>query len=100
MKRIMILGSAGSGKSTLAKQLNAITGIEVVHLDTLYWKSGWIEASKEEFELEHRKRIQKESWIIDGNYRKTIDERLFLADTVIFIDMPRLLCIFRAIKRT
>ncbi|WP_069649950.1 DNA topology modulation protein [Caloranaerobacter ferrireducens] len=99
MKKILILGSAGSGKSTLAKRLGEITGIDVLHLDTIHWKPGWIEAPREEFLSKLKAFLEKDSWIIDGNYRSTLDMRLELADTVIFIDMSRLFCIYRAIKR-
>ena len=68
MKRIMILGSAGSGKSTLARIIGEVTGIEVLHLDTLFWKPGWVETPKEKFVEAVRNHILKDSWITDGNY--------------------------------
>jgi len=40
MRRVAIVGSAGAGKSALARQLGAILGVEVVHLDALFWKPG------------------------------------------------------------
>jgi adenylate kinase family enzyme len=36
MHRVAIIGSAGSGKSTLARRLGEITGLPVVHIDTLF----------------------------------------------------------------
>ncbi|WP_223265352.1 hypothetical protein [Nostoc sp. 'Peltigera membranacea cyanobiont' 210A] len=36
---------------------------------------------------------------MDGNYSGTLDVRLPVADTVIFLDFPRLLCLSRVIKR-
>lgn len=36
---------------------------------------------------------------MDGNYSGTLDVRLSVADTVIFLDFPRLLCLSRVIKR-
>ncbi|MEZ4586890.1 MAG: isopentenyl transferase family protein [Gemmatimonadales bacterium] len=42
MRRILILGSGGSGKTTLALQVSETTGHPVVHLDSLYWKAGWV----------------------------------------------------------
>ncbi|MGJ5629137.1 hypothetical protein [Nostoc sp. CALU 1950] len=36
---------------------------------------------------------------MDGNYSATLDIRLSVADTVIFLDFPRLLCLSRVIKR-
>lgn len=36
---------------------------------------------------------------MDGNYSGTLDVRLEACDTVIFLDMPRLLCLWRLLKR-
>ncbi len=38
MKKIMLIGSGGAGKSTLARKLGVKLGIDVYHLDTLFWK--------------------------------------------------------------
>ena len=43
--------------------------------------------------------VKKEGWIIDGNYGGTMDIRLNAADTIIFLDIPRTICIYRAFKR-
>ncbi|MDL2203738.1 hypothetical protein QQF51_13830 [Brucella intermedia] len=48
MKRIMIIGGAGSGKSSLARALGDITGLPVVHIDTLYWQPGWVMQPRDE----------------------------------------------------
>ena len=42
-RRILVIGAGGSGKSTLASRLGETLGVEVIHLDQHYWKSGWIE---------------------------------------------------------
>jgi adenylate kinase family enzyme len=99
MKRILIIGSGGAGKSTLAKQLGDRLQIDVVHLDALYWKPGWVETPKLEWQERVESLIQQEAWIIDGNYSSTIDVRLPASDTVIFLDFPRWLCLWRVIKR-
>lgn len=99
MKRIMIIGSGGAGKSTLARRLSEILNLEVVHLDRLFWKPGWIAVSKDEQKNIQNELVKKESWIIDGNYGGTLDIRLNAADTIIFLDFPRLLCVYRVIKR-
>ena len=41
MRRIAIVGCGGSGKSSLARELSSRTGIEVTHLDALYWDAEW-----------------------------------------------------------
>lgn len=49
MKHIAIIVCSGAGKSTFARELGAITGLEVIHLDRLYWKPGWVETPKDEW---------------------------------------------------
>lgn len=100
MKRILIIGSGGAGKSTLARKLGEATGIEVVHLDKLYWQSGWREPDKTEWRKTALKpELEKDSWIMDGNFGSSLEMRLMYADTVIFLDLPRTLCVRRILKR-
>jgi adenylate kinase family enzyme len=100
MQRVMIVGSAGSGKSTLGRRLGATLGLPVVHLDTLYWRPGWVEPSQEEWREQVRLAVQPEAWVIDGNYSATMDLRFERADTVIFLDIPRRACLYRVLKRS
>lgn len=99
MKKIAIIGSGGSGKSTLARRLGEILKIEVHHLDALFWNPGWIGTAKEEQTIVQSKLVENESWIFDGNYGGTMDIRLNKADTIIFLDIPRSICVYRVIKR-
>ena len=95
MKRILIIGSPGSGKSTLAGRISAKLDIPCVYLDRIFWKPNWIETPKEEFDRLVQIELEKESWIIDGNYKRTLSHRLKYADTVIWLDYPRLICVWR-----
>lgn len=99
MKKVAVIGSGGAGKSTFSRQLSERTGISVYHLDALFWKPNWVMTPKEEQREMQRQLIREESWIIDGNYGGTMEVRLQAADTVIFLDMPRTLCLYRAFKR-
>ncbi|QQE80495.1 DNA topology modulation protein [Alicyclobacillus sp. SO9] len=99
MNRIAIIGSPGAGKSTFARLLGDLTGIEVFHLDGLFWNPGWVETPRAAWIQLQEKLVQRPSWIIDGNYGSTMDIRIQAADTVIFLDFPRYICLWRAIKR-
>jgi adenylate kinase family enzyme len=99
MKKILVIGSGGSGKSTFSKRLGEALGIEVIHLDRLYWKSGWVETPKDEWRARVEELTGREAWIMDGNYSGTLDIRLEACDTVVFLDVPRLVCTWRALKR-
>ena len=97
--RILVIGCCGSGKSTLSKQLGAILHLPVVHLDQLYWRPGWVEASAEEFDRKLALELQKEQWIMDGNFSRTLPLRLKRADMVVFLDFPAVRCVWGVIKR-
>lgn len=99
MERIMIIGCGGSGKSTLARELGEKTGLPVVHLDKLFWRSGWVNVSREEFDLLHREAIFRDKWIIDGNFDRTMAERIKRCDTVVYLDFSRFACLMGVAKR-
>jgi len=99
MRKILIIGSGGAGKSTLARQLCSILDLPVIHLDAAYWNASWNPTPQPEWQEIVARLVQQESWIMDGNYSSTMDLRLSIADTVIFLDLPRWLCLWRVIKR-
>ncbi len=99
MKKLLVVGSGGAGKSTFSKRLGEKTGIEVVHLDMLYWRAGWIEPPKDEWRQTVENLLAKDEWIMDGNFGGTMEMRLAACDTAIFLDLPRTVCLYRILKR-
>lgn len=100
LRRIVLIGSGGSGKSTLARRLGGILGLEVVHLDALYWHPGWTETPRQEWRRVQETLVARDAWILDGNYGGTLDLRLAAADTVVLLDLPRWTCLRRTLLRT
>lgn len=98
-KKIILIGSGGAGKSTFARALGEALGLPVHHLDALFWHPGWVETPRPDWTAAQEKLCAGDRWIIDGNYGATMDLRLSAADTVIFLDLPRWLCLYRALKR-
>ena len=99
MERVMIIGCSGSGKSTLARKLGEKTGLPVVHLDRIWWKPGWVESSREEFDEKLLREIERPRWIMDGNYSRTMPQRFVRCDMVIYLDFNRVKCLWGVIKR-
>ena len=99
MERIIIIGCGGAGKSTLARQLGEKLDLPVVHLDKLFWRPNWISVSQEEFDELHRRELAKETWILDGNFNRTMPERIARCDTVIYLDFSRFACLMGVAKR-
>jgi adenylate kinase family enzyme len=99
MRRVLVIGSAGAGKSTFAARLAERTGLPLVHLDAIYWAPGWIKTPKEEWSRTVDGLLARDAWILDGNYAGTMDRRLAACDTAVFLDLPRTVCLWRAVKR-
>jgi adenylate kinase family enzyme len=99
MERILIIGCGGAGKSTMARQLGDKLQIPVVHLDKLFWKPGWVESSREEIDAKIMAEMAKPQWIMDGNYNRTLEERMRHCDTIIYLDFSRFACLMGVLKR-
>ncbi|MEM7318225.1 MAG: AAA family ATPase [Pseudomonadota bacterium] len=99
MQRVMIVGGPGSGKSTLARQLGARTGLPVFHMDHIHWMAGWTERPKPEKIALAREVEARPAWIFEGGLSATYDTRAARADTLIWLDLPVGLRMWRVTKR-
>jgi adenylate kinase family enzyme len=99
MRKILDIGPGGAGKSNFANRLGELLSIEGLHLDKFSWRSGWIETPKHEWLKTVDALLKRDSWIMDGNYSATLDVRLEACDTVIFLDLARVVCLWRVLKR-
>lgn len=93
MQRIAVIGSGGAGKSVFAQRLGQLCDIDVIHLDALYWRGDWEPCPPGEWRALQEELVQRERWIMDGNYGATMNVRLAAADTVIFLDVARRTCL-------
>lgn len=100
MRKIVVLGCGGAGKSTFSRALGARLGLPVTHLDRLFWQPGWQATEEQAWREIQRGLVAGDAWVLDGNYAGTLDVRLAAADTVIFLDFPRRICLTRVIRRT
>ena len=99
VQRIAIVGSGGAGKSMLARQIGAIAGLPVVHLDHHYWSPGWVPMPDGEWARHQLELLAGDRWVVDGNYAATLELRAERADTIVFLDLPRRVCLARAVRR-
>lgn len=99
MRRVLVIGSGGAGKSTLAARLAARTGLPAIHLDAFHWRAGWEPTPPDEWARRVGALLSQPEWVMDGNYGGTLDARLAACDTVIFLDVPRRVCLWRVIRR-
>jgi adenylate kinase family enzyme len=73
--------------------------LPLVHMDQLGWQAGWVETEKAELNARLAEVVAGEEWLIEGNYGSTLTPRLERADTVIYLDFPIRLCLWRLAKR-
>ena len=93
MKKVIVIGCPGSGKSTFARALHSKTGIPLYHLDMMYWNADKTTVEKSVFLERLSAVLEKDVWIIDGNYGSTMELRMAACDTVIFLDYPLHVCL-------
>ena len=92
MKRVLVIGCPGAGKSTFARKLRDLTGLPLYYLDMIWHRPDGTNVSREYFDNKLTSIIKTDSWIIDGNYLRTLGLRLKACDTVFFLDYPLELC--------
>ena len=93
MKRVIVIGCPGSGKSTISRKLHNKTGIPLYYLDMMYWNADKTTVEKSVFLERLSDVLEKDEWIIDGNYSSTMELRMVACDTVIFLDYPLDVCL-------
>jgi adenylate kinase family enzyme len=99
MQRILVIGCSGAGKSTLSRKLAAATGLPLIDLDFEYWRPGWVEPPKDEWRARIAEFCARPGWVMDGNYAGTLAMRVDRADTVMWLDYPRTVCLRRVLWR-
>ena len=68
-------------------------------MDSLFWKPGWVRISAAEQETIVGEVVSRAKWIIDGDHVRTQPARFAAADTIVFLDFPRGICLWRTVKR-
>lgn len=99
MKRAVVIGCSGSGKSVFSRKLRDVTGLTLYYLDMIWHKPDGTNISREEFDEKLRSIMSRDSWIIDGNYQRTLETRIKACDTVFLFDLPTETCIEGALSR-
>ena len=92
-RNVLVLGCGGAGKSTLASDMGRRFSLPVVHLDRIWWRSGWVNCSEEEFDALLARELAKPAWVMDGNYLRTLAVRLQAADAAVLYDLPAEVCL-------
>ena len=93
MNKVIIIGCPGSGKTTFAEKLQKCTGLPLYYLDAIWHKPDKTHIPREEFDRRIGEIFETPRWIIDGNYKRTIEMRMKQSDTVFLFDLPVEVCL-------
>ncbi len=93
MKKVIVIGCPGSGKTTFSEKLSKATALPLYYLDAIWHKPDKTHIPREEFDDRITEIFKESEWIIDGNYKRTIEIRLRQCDTVFLFDLPVSVCI-------
>lgn len=97
--RILIIGRTGSGKTTLARELAAALGMHHVELDSLYFEPDFSTVPLSVLRERTRAAIAGDRWVTDGNKSAVRDLVWPRADTIIWLDYPLMVSLWRLGKR-
>jgi adenylate kinase family enzyme len=100
MRRVVVVGASGAGKSTLARELARRFDLRYVELDALHWGPNWTETPTEALRAKVEAAIACDRWAICGNYTKLRASIWPRADTLIWLDYPMPLVMWRVLRRT
>lgn len=98
-QRIVIVGRTGSGKTTLARELAAKLDVPHVELDSLYFGPDFSTAPLGVLRERTSAAISGEQWVTDGNKRAVRDLVWPRADTIVWLDYPLTVSLWRLGKR-
>jgi adenylate kinase family enzyme len=98
-ERILILGCSGSGKSTLARKICEKYRLPAIFLDVYFWQPNWIETPQKEWREKVKELVRVDRWVMDGTFSESFDLRFPFADKIIIVNLPRTICLYRAIAR-
>ena len=101
MRRVSVVGGSGSGKTTTGRAIADRMGVSFVEIDALHWTHpGWELPPLEEFRASVDAATRGDAWVVDGSYGKVRDIVWSRADTVVWLDLPFPLMLWRTLRRT
>jgi hypothetical protein len=99
-RRVLVLGCPGSGKTTVGCALAHRSALPRASMDDLYWKARWRRPAPADWDTKLLTFLRGAAWILDGNYADCLELRLAYADTIVWVDVPSIICVGRVLARS
>lgn len=84
----------------MARRLAHLLGSAHIELDALFWQPNWTETPRETFRDKVRAAIDRERWVVDGNYGAIRDIVWPHATHLVWLNYSYWLVVWRALSRT
>lgn len=99
-RRVLVIGCSGGGKSTLSRKLSEKLDLPYVSMDRdFYWLPGWVKRPKAQERALIAASVAQDRWIMDGSGASSFDLRLPRTDLVIWVRVPRRVCLWGLVWR-
>lgn len=98
--RVSVIGCSGGGKSTLSQVLARRLNATYLCMDReFFWLPGWVLRPRDEQRALITEAVRQERWIMDGTNPSGFDIRLQRSEMVIWVRVPRLVCLLGVLRR-
>jgi predicted kinase len=98
-RRVVFVGRTGSGKTTLARDVAELLRRTHVELDALHFRSDLSTVPVDVLRDRTIDAVRGECWIVDGNKKSVRDLVWPRADTIVWLDYPLVVSLWRLGRR-
>ena len=98
--RLVLVGTSGAGKTTMAERIARALDMPHIEFDGIRHGPNWTETPDDVFKETLRQRLRGNRWVADGNYSFARDVVWPGATTVVWLDYPIRVVMWRLFRRT
>ena len=99
IQKINVIGTSGTGKSTFSKRLAHALNYPCIEMDKVFWEPNWKWPTDENFFSDLKAYLNQDTWVLDGNYTRTVPIKWEKVDLIIWLDYSFTRTLLQAIKR-